>query len=122
MLVDGPVNRVFIYDIRDQEAGGLVLQETLPTARFLWAPDSEHLLSVLDHRIGLRVWSLQSRYPIKAINNLKSSTTGIDFCHEGNMMAILHRKEGMDFIAIYNCKTWAPIQVKKRLNFIFSSR
>lgn len=112
LIFDGPVNRVFIYDLQDQEAGGLVLQETLPTARFLWAPDSAHVLSVLDHRIGVRVWSLQSRYPIKAITNIKSSSSGIDFCPEGNMMAILHRKEGLDFIAIYNCRTWSPIQVR----------
>lgn len=112
MIVDNPVNRVFIFDHRRAgEDDGLVLQETLPTKRFLWAPDSCHIVSVLEHKIGIRVWSLQSRYPIKSITNIKSSVTGIDFFPEGNMMAVLHRKDGQDFIVIYNCATWNPIQV-----------
>lgn len=111
MIVDGPVNRVFVYDRTGKDEVGSILQETLPTSRFLWAPDSEHIVSLLYHRIGLRVWSLDSRYPIKSITNIKSSTAGISFCQEGNMMALLHRKDGADFIAIYNCRTWEPVQV-----------
>lgn len=112
MIVDGPVNRIFVYEREGEpDDGGLVLQETLPTKQFLWAPDSAHILSVLDHRIGLRVWNLNCRYPVRSIANIKSSNGGLDFSQEGSMMAVLHRKDGQDYIIIYNCATWSPVQV-----------
>lgn len=118
MIVDCLVNRIFIYDHQATDSEALVLQETLPTRRFLWAPDSRHVISVLDHRIGLRVWSLKARFPVRSITNIKSSTAGIDFCREGGMMAVLHRKDAQDFIAIYSCRSWCPIQVQK-INVFF---
>jgi len=114
MLVDRVVNRIFIYDHKAGSSGeesGLIMQETLPCSRFLWAPDSAHFVSILDHRIGMRVWSLESRYPIKSISNIKSSEGGLDFSQDGNMMAVLHRKDGHDFIVLYNCRTWEAVQV-----------
>lgn len=114
MIVDGPVNRVFIYNLAvpEVEEAGFILQESMPTSRFFWSPRSDHVVSVLDYRIGLRVWSLDARYPIRAITGIKSSgDTGIDFCAEGNMMAVLHRKEGLDVIVIYSCSTWDALQV-----------
>ncbi len=113
MIVDKLVNRVFIYDMMADcpEDAGFILQESMPICKFLWSPKSDHILSVLDHKVGMRVWSLESRYPIKSINNIKSSACGIDFCQQGNMLAVLHRREAQDFIAIYNCTTWNIIQV-----------
>ena len=115
MVIDGLGYRVFVYDLADDdpEGCGFILQESMPTSRFLWSPRSDYIVSVLEHRIGLRVWCLQSRYPIRSMTGIKSSTEGIDFCSAGNMMALIHRKENQDYIAIYSCSTWNPIQVSK---------
>lgn len=113
MIADLLVHRVFVFDIssEDPETTGYILQESMPTSRFLWSPRSDFIISVLEHKIGMRVWSLDARFPVKSITGIKSSTEGIDFCKEGNMMAVLHQREAQDFIAIYNCTTWEIIQV-----------
>lgn len=104
--------RVVVVDLEEEE--GLLLKEMADglVARIFWAPDSNHLISVLDHQIGIKVWSMKSRYPVKMITDIKSSHGGISFCSNGNIMAVLHRKDAQDYIVIYNCSTWRPIQVQ----------
>lgn len=103
--------RVIVVDLEEEE--GLLLKE-MPgglVARIFWAPDSKHLISVFDHQIGIKVWSLKSRYPVKIISDIKSSHGGISFCPKGNIMAVLHRKDAQDYIVIYNCSDWKAVQV-----------
>jgi hypothetical protein len=68
-----------------------------------WTPDSRGLLVNLSFGMGIKYWSLtDSRLPLHLFPYPKTSDGNIiDFSADGTFMAILHRREGLDHIAIY---------------------
>jgi hypothetical protein len=95
-------------------------------AGYKWTPDSSGLLVNLKYGMGIKYWRLDCKYPVHLFPYPK--TTGRDgmvFSEDGKFFAILHRRDGVDHIAIYSqserSEDWTVLKVKYKHNFVYSS-
>lgn len=71
--------------------------------RVLWLPDSLHFLAFLSHRVGVRLWRIDRRFPQACLPHPKYSggDRGVCFSGDGRWVAVLHRRGLGDFIVVY---------------------
>ncbi len=75
-----------------------------------FAPDSQHVLTVADFSLHCTVWSLRAPAQQWCIENPKlPGAAGLRFSECGQFLAVLHRRECRDSIAVYSCATWKPL-------------
>lgn len=70
---------------------------------FKWTPDSLGLLVNLKYGMGIKYWRLDCKYPIHLFPYPKNveSEDGMVFSDDGKCLAILHRRDGVDHVAVY---------------------
>jgi hypothetical protein len=87
----------FVCTVSEGSAG-------LRSARF--APDSRHLLCVTEHSARLSVWSLIHRELSAAISCPKLPESTLCFSSDGRFMALVHRHDCSDIVAVYDTSSW----------------
>lgn len=73
-----------------------------------WSPDGRHVLAASDFNLRITIWSLLDR-AVYYIRYPKFSHEGLDFTKDGKLMALAERREMNDFISIFNCLEWTPV-------------
>lgn len=68
---------------------------------FKWTPDSTGLLVSLFSGMGIKHWRLDCKHAVHLFPYPKFTAEGIDFSADGQFMAILHRRDYVDHIAVY---------------------
>ena len=70
---------------------------------FKWSPDSTGLLVNLKYGMGIKYWRLDCKYPVHLFPYPKAieKDEGMVFSEDGKHLAILHRRDAVDHIAIY---------------------
>lgn len=66
-----------------------------------WTPNSAGLLAILSFGMGIKYWRLDCKQAMHLFPYPKSVADPIDFSADGKFMALLHRRDGADHIAIY---------------------
>lgn len=85
----------------------LIVQElsAIGIASFKWTPDSIGILVNLKFGMGIKYWRLDCKYPVHLFPYPKATEKdGIVFSADGKYLAILHRRDGVDHVAVY-CRT-----------------
>lgn len=87
-------------------------------ANYKWSPDSMGILVNLKYGMGIKYWRLDCKYPVHLFPYPKAvERNGMVFSQDGKFLAILHRRDGVDHIAIYarneQTEDWRVLQVKK---------
>lgn len=107
-LFNHPAAQVTVWEIDEGRGPSLPvssIQENLLLGvdRVLWLPDSLHLLAFLSHRVGVRLWRIDRRFPQACLPHPKYSggERGVCFSGDGRWMAVLHRRGLADFIVVY---------------------
>lgn len=107
----------------------LMIQElaAVGISSILWMPDSLGLLVSLKYGMGIKYWRLDCKYPVHLFPypkapNCDGSDEGIVFSEDGKCLAILHRRDGVDHIAIYtqnpqNSEDWQVFKVTRVCSF-----
>lgn len=68
-------------------------------------PDSRQIITISGHQLRLTIWSLTSNES-SYINYPKYSKKGISFSKNGNFLALIERRQCIDYIGIYETKNW----------------
>lgn len=95
-------------------------------AGYKWAPDSAGLLVNLKFGMGIKYWRLDCKYPVHLFPYPKTTEKdGMVFSEDGKFLAILHRRDGVDHIAVYSqpekTEDWTVLKVKRVItNFLFN--
>ncbi|KAL6045657.1 WD repeat-containing protein WRAP73 [Balamuthia mandrillaris] len=72
-----------------------------------WAPDGQHVITVADFTLYLKVYSLVTGELCLKVNNPKFGDRAVHFSHGGKYMAVAERADCKDWIAIYDTtKAW----------------
>lgn len=72
-------------------------------ASYKWTPDSTGLLVNLKYGMGIKYWRLDCKYPVHLFPYPKTTEKdGMVFSEDGKYLGILHRRDGVDHIAIYS--------------------
>lgn len=83
----------------------LRIQESMAVgiSSFNWAPDSTGILVSLQYGMGIKYWKMDCKYPVHLFPYPKAleKDEGTVFSEDGSHLAILHRRDGVDHIAIY---------------------
>lgn len=106
-LVASARGKIYVFDVEAKGDGPICCiseNALLGMDRILWMPDSWHLLVVLKHRVGIRIWRIDGRFAQAFLPSPKFSDKGIAFSETGQWMAILHRKDQQDFIQVYDIR------------------
>ena len=87
-------------------------------AGYKWTPDSTGLLVNLKYGMGIKYWRLDCKYPVHLFPYPKSTEKdSMVFSEDGKFLAILHRRDGVDHIAIYSrleqSEDWRVLKVHK---------
>lgn len=88
-------------------------------ASFKWTPDSTGLLVNLQYGMGIKYWRLDCKYPVHLFPYPKTleRDDGMVFSQDGKHLAILHRRDAVDHIAIYKrnnqSEDWNVLRVSK---------
>lgn len=87
--------------LRIQESAAIGL------ANFKWTPDSSGLLINLRYGMGVKYWRLDCKYPVHLFPYPKNveKEDGMVFSDDGKCLAILHRRDAVDHIAVYTRNT-----------------
>lgn len=92
---------------------------------YKWSPDSAGLLVNLKYGMGIKFWRLDCKYPIHLFPYPKCTEkdNGMVFSEDGKFLAILHRRDGVDHIAIYShgeqSDDWRVLKVTKSKDSTF---
>lgn len=89
-------------------------------AGYKWTPDSTGLLVNLKYGMGIKYWRLDCKYPVHLFPYPKSTERdSMVFSEDGKFLAILHRRDGVDHIAIYSrseqTEDWRVLQVELKI-------
>jgi hypothetical protein len=80
-----------------------------------WTPNSCGLLVSLKYGMGIKYWRLDCKNPVHLFPYPKSTQNSMVFSPNGLFLAILHRRDGVDHIAIYSRQNskedWKVLQV-----------
>lgn len=93
-------------------------------AGYKWIPDSTGLLVNLKYGMGIKYWRLDCKYPVHLFPYPKSTEKdSMVFSEDGKFLAILHRRDVVDHIAIY-CRSeqsedWQVLKVKLVIKILF---
>lgn len=101
--VDVPV--IFILAPSLNESAPLLRieeQAAVNISSICWTPDSRGLLSVLSFGMGIKYWRMDCKQAMHLFPYPKNVQNPVVFSEEGNFMALLHRRDGADHIAIYH--------------------
>ncbi|GBG28459.1 WD repeat-containing protein WRAP73 [Hondaea fermentalgiana] len=76
------------------------------------APDGRHLVTIADFQLHLSVWSLVDETQRIFMNPKLPTTQGCRFSADGEFMAVAHRRECKDSVAVYSTSKgrWAKLQ------------
>lgn len=72
-----------------------------------WTPDGQHILLTADFNVRLSVWSLVDQ-SCTYLRGPKHALAGLAFSPDGRLLAVAHRSDCKDSLAIYDCATWQP--------------
>ena len=92
---------------------------------FKWTPDSSGILVNLQYGMGIKFWRLDCKYPVHLFPYPKSieKDEGMVFSEDGQHLAILHRRDAVDHIAVYKRndqnEDWNVLRVRLELNLLF---
>lgn len=123
-LAAWPTDTAYIYLLQPER--GLILRideaAAVGIASLHWNPQSTSLLVNLQYGMGIKLWSLKSsasgallKQPMHLFPYPKNGAGQLlDFSADGLVMAILHRRDGVDHIAIYTTSDWHVITVAPR--------
>ena len=95
-------------------------------ANYKWSPDSAGILVNLRFGMGIKYWRLDCKYPVHLFPYPKSvESNGMAFSQDGLFLAILHRRDAVDHIAVYTrdgntSGDWRVLQVNGKMKlFIY---
>ena len=105
----------------------LIVQEltAIGMANYQWSPDSIGILVNLKFGMGIKYWRLDCKYPVHLFPYPKATENdGIVFSGDGKYLGILHRRDGVDHVAVY-CRTessgdWKVLHVFTFVNDILN--
>lgn len=84
---------------------------------YKWTPDSRGLLINLKYGMGIKYWRLDCKYPVHLFPypKLVENDDGMIFSEDENHLAILHRRDCFDHIAVYkrsdDSEDWKVLRV-----------
>ena len=84
-----------------------------------WTPDSQGLLTVLSFGMGIKYWRLDCKQAMHLFPYPKNVQDPIAFSEDGKFMALLHRRDLVDHIAVYERNSdssegdWSVVHVRR---------
>nr|CAG8437462.1 5836_t:CDS:10 [Entrophospora candida] len=94
-------------------------------ANVKWSWDGKYILCFSDFEYCITIWSLTTKNTFY-IQSPKYYDKGFDFRKDGRYFALIERREGRDYIGIYNCeKSWLltklfPVETSELENLAWS--
>jgi WD40 repeat protein len=87
-----------------------------------WTPDSQGLLTLLSFGMGIKYWRLDCKQVMHLFPYPKNVQNPLAFSANGRFMALLHRRDGVDHIAVYERNSdategdWSVVHVSIKNN------
>eukprot|EP00887_Chlorella_sp_A99_P007526 scaffold2.g7526.t1 len=97
---------VQVFSVSDSEWSCTIAEGPAGIVAARWSPDSRHILLTSDFAIRLSVWSLVDQ-SCQYLRGPKHAAA-LAFSPDGGLLAVAHRIDCKDVLAIYECTTWAP--------------
>ncbi|KAL4858112.1 WD repeat-containing protein [Chlorella vulgaris] len=70
-----------------------------------WTPDGQHILLTADFGVRLSAWSLVDQ-SCAYLRGPKHAQAGLAFSPDGSLLAVAHRSDCKDSVAVYDCGSW----------------
>ena len=67
------------------------------------------VVTVSDFNLRLSIWSLVNK-SVRYIKFPKFAETGLDFSADGRFVAVLERREFVDYCGVYDCENWQLVK------------
>ena len=74
-----------------------------------WGPDSRSILTTADFLLRITLWSLVDK-SISYIKHPKLVQGGIGFSRNRQFMALAERRDGKDFVSVFDCQKWCLVK------------
>ena len=82
-----------LHGSTDQPTATIKENSRLGVSKIIWCPDSQHILIILRHHLGIRVWNIFDRLPKAVIDQPKYLDRGFCFSGNGRWLAVLCRRK-----------------------------
>jgi len=105
-------SQVQVFSVEDRGFNCRVSEGVGGLVYATFAPDGQHLITVADFQLHLSVWSLPDQTQRCFMNPKLTSAQGFRFSQDGQFMAVAHRRECKDSVAVYSTAKgrWAKLQ------------
>ncbi|CAG8613225.1 1384_t:CDS:10 [Paraglomus brasilianum] len=94
---------VYIGCIGENSWSAVIEEGTAGLKHARWTPDGRGIMCFSDFRLRLTIWSLATG-DVCYMQNPKYNDKGYSFRKDGRYFALTERREGKDFIGIYDCE------------------
>ncbi|KAI9297948.1 WD40 repeat-like protein [Neoconidiobolus thromboides FSU 785] len=99
-------NRIEIYNIENEGWRAIIEDQCLGVKTALFSVNPRYCFVYSEVRLRISIWSLCDK-KVKYINCPKFYNKGISYRNDDLYMALLERKDGKDYLGIYNTVTWS---------------
>ncbi|CAG8698597.1 11479_t:CDS:10, partial [Ambispora leptoticha] len=91
-----------IWSVSDEKWSAKIEEGTVGLTNARWSPDGRSVLCFSDFQVRVTIWSLTSGEAC-FIQFPKYSDKGFDFRKDGKYFVLAERRDGKDFVGIYDC-------------------